>query len=61
MEKVGFTRSRAFLYASGKRVPDLSLALQIYRATGHQLGPLKGAEPRQVRALMDLPSADRAA
>jgi len=54
--EVGVGRSLAYMLANGSRAPGLGLAVRIYRATGHKLGPLKDATPAQIKALGSLPA-----
>lgn len=51
MDRMGWTRSRAYLYATGQRTPKLELALEIYRKTGAKAGPLANATDAEIKRL----------
>lgn len=49
--KCGINRSYAWQLLNDKRQPSLELALQIYGATGEQLGLLSGLTPDEIQVL----------
>lgn len=51
MRDAGLTKSRAYMFASGERVPNLHLALEIHRKAGVKLGILTNATDEQIAVL----------
>jgi transcriptional regulator with XRE-family HTH domain len=50
-QRCGINRSYAWQILNGKRQPSLELALQIYGATGVQLGLLAGLTPDEIEVM----------
>jgi transcriptional regulator with XRE-family HTH domain len=51
VDKLGISRVYAWQLLRGDRQPSLELALQIYGATGDQLGLLKGLTPDEIQVM----------
>jgi transcriptional regulator with XRE-family HTH domain len=51
VRKTGINRTYAWQLLKGDREPSLELALQIYDATGDQLGLLRGLTPDEIQVM----------
>lgn len=59
-EVAGISASYAFMIMNGDRTPGESLAIKIFRKTGHKLGPIEKLSDDQIDALEQI-HQDRAA
>lgn len=50
-EALGISQPYASQILSNKRPPRTSLAIRIFRATGHKLGPIAGATEEEIGLL----------
>lgn len=58
-EAVGISQSYASMILTGERKLQLPLAIEIFRKTGHKLGPVEKATDEEIDTLEQFPVAAR--